>query len=143
MSFYLWSNQGIIMLLTYASRSIHIYWWLSDYYMYYIEKATSCRGKLSPRCMLSPCMTKWLCKWRRGWRYVRSNAKNAKSLIITALLTQTKVTTQWAGGGGYDQISRVTAVYTSASMFVSLHGTRWRRLFFVGKRRLQARLLLK
>ena len=47
------------------------------------------------------------------------------------------------GGGGYDQISRVTAVYTSASMFVSLHGTRWRRLFFVGKRRLQARLLLK
>ena len=58
MSFYLWSNQGILMLSTYASRTIHIYWWLSDYY--YIEKTTqppsggpgasSCRGKLSLRC---------------------------------------------------------------------------------------------
>ena len=36
--FYLWSNQGIIMLSTYASRTIHIYWWLFDYY--YIEKTT-------------------------------------------------------------------------------------------------------
>ena len=26
-------------------------------------------------------MAKWLCKWRRGWLYVRSNTKNAKSLI--------------------------------------------------------------
>ena len=27
-------------------------------------------------------MAKWLRKWRRGWLYVRSNTKNAKSLII-------------------------------------------------------------
>ena len=31
--------------------------------------------------LLSLCMTKWLRKWRRGWRYVRSNTKNAKSLL--------------------------------------------------------------
>ena len=27
-------------------------------------------------------MAKWLRKWRRGWLYVRSNTKNAKSLIL-------------------------------------------------------------
>ena len=27
-------------------------------------------------------MAKWLCKWRRGWLYVRSSTKNAKSLIL-------------------------------------------------------------
>ena len=32
--------------------------------------------------LLSLCMTKWLRKWRRGWRYVRSNTKNAKSLMF-------------------------------------------------------------
>ena len=31
--------------------------------------------------LLSLCMTKWLGKWRRGWRFVHSNTKNAKSLI--------------------------------------------------------------
>ena len=37
MKFYLCSNQQIIMLSMYASGTIHIYWWPSDYY-YYIEK---------------------------------------------------------------------------------------------------------
>ena len=31
--------------------------------------------------LLSLCMAKWLRKWRRGWLFVRSNTKNAKSLI--------------------------------------------------------------
>ena len=31
--------------------------------------------------LLSLCMAKWLCKWWRGWLNVRSNTKNAKSLI--------------------------------------------------------------
>ena len=31
--------------------------------------------------LLSLCITKWLCKWRWGWSYVHSNAKNTKSLI--------------------------------------------------------------
>ena len=31
--------------------------------------------------LLSLCMAKWLRKWRRGWLYVRSNTKNAKSLM--------------------------------------------------------------
>ena len=58
MPMYLWSNQGIFMLSTCASRTIHIYWWFSDYY--YIEKTTfppsgelgtsSCQGKLSLHC---------------------------------------------------------------------------------------------
>ena len=30
-------------------------------------------------------MAKWLRKWRRGWLYVRSNTKNAKSLITIFL----------------------------------------------------------
>ena len=32
--------------------------------------------------LLSLCMAKWLRKWRRGWLYVRSNTKNAKSLLL-------------------------------------------------------------
>ena len=31
--------------------------------------------------LLSLCMTKWPHKWQRGWCYVRSNTKNAKSLM--------------------------------------------------------------
>ena len=30
-------------------------------------------------------MAKWLRKWRRGWLYVRSNTKNAKSLLFVFL----------------------------------------------------------
>ena len=36
MLFYLWGNHGIIMLSTCTSRTIHICWWLCDYYS--IEK---------------------------------------------------------------------------------------------------------
>ena len=32
--------------------------------------------------LLSLCMTKWLRKWQRGWSYVSSNTKKAKSLKI-------------------------------------------------------------
>ena len=88
MPIYLWSNQGIYMLWTCASRTLHIYWWLSDYYS--IEKTI-----LPPSghalvdlvnlvlgqdvaSLLSLCMTKWLRKWRRGWLYVRSNTKKLK-----------------------------------------------------------------
>ena len=85
--FYLWSNQGIIMLSTYASRTVHLCWWLSDYY--YMEKTTSAlwgtwhiiMSRQIAASLLSLCMTKWLRKWRRGWCYVRSNTKNAKSLL--------------------------------------------------------------
>ena len=66
--FYPCSNQGMIMLSMCASRTIHIYWSLSDYY--YTEKTTyppsgepsasSCRGKLSLRCwafsLLNDCV---------------------------------------------------------------------------------------
>ena len=94
-SFYVWSNQGVIMLLTYASRTIHIcmYWWLFDYlYIDKKKKKKSIAALLWSFCiivseqivasLLSLCMTKWLRKWWRGWRYVRSNAKIAKSLIL-------------------------------------------------------------
>ena len=36
----------------------------------------------SLHCWAFVCMAKWLRKWRRGWLYVRSNTKNAKSLFI-------------------------------------------------------------
>ena len=36
--------------------------------------------------LLSLCMAKWLRKWRRGWLYVRSNTKNAKSLMFSRLM---------------------------------------------------------
>ena len=36
--------------------------------------------------LLSLCMAKWLRKWRRCWLYVRSNTKNAKSLVFTVWL---------------------------------------------------------
>ena len=86
--FYQWSNQGIIMLSTYASRTIHIYWWLSD--NYFIGKKISAlwgtwhiiiSGQIVASLQqLSLCMTKWLPKLRRGWRYFRPNTKSAKSL---------------------------------------------------------------
>ena len=36
--------------------------------------------------LLSLCMAEWLRKWRRGWLYVRSNTKNAKSLLFLTLI---------------------------------------------------------
>ena len=36
--------------------------------------------------LLSLCMAKWLRKWRRGWLYVRSNKKNAKSLFTKSII---------------------------------------------------------
>ena len=87
-SFYLWSSQGIITSSMYGSHTIHIYWWLSDYYL---EKTidppsggpgTSLYwGKLSLRCWAFEWL-KWLHKWRRGWHYVLSNGIIAKSLFV-------------------------------------------------------------
>ena len=54
-----------------------------------ITNLWSCSGKAGASLLgqdvvaslLSLCMAKWLRKWRRGWLYVRSNTKNAKSLL--------------------------------------------------------------
>ena len=85
------------MLSTYASRTIHIYWWLSDYY--YIRKNNISAlwaiwhifmsGEIVAS-LLSLCMTKWLRKWGWGWRYVLSNTKNANSLITLVYRRLTK-----------------------------------------------------
>ena len=40
-------------------------------------------------------MAKWLRKWRRGWLYVRSNTKNAKSLMFNANQSQTLILITW------------------------------------------------
>ena len=41
--------------------------------------------------LLSICMTKWLRKWRRGWHYVRSNTKKAKSLMYTPMIRHWRI----------------------------------------------------
>ena len=78
-------------------RTLRGYWWLSDYYS--IKKngisalwsrsgkaGASLLGQDVVASLLSLCMAKWLRKWRRGWLYVRSNTKNAKSLMSLAKL---------------------------------------------------------
>ena len=73
-------------------RTLRDYWWLSDYFSNKkndIAALWSCSGKAGASLLgqdvvaslLSLCMAKWLLKWRRGWLYVRSNTKNAKSLL--------------------------------------------------------------
>ena len=42
------------------------------------------------------CMAKWLRKWRQDWLYVRSNTKNAKSLLCGLDLTSR----MWGQGRG-------------------------------------------
>ena len=84
MLFYLWRNLGIITLSTYASRTIHIYWWLSDYY--YIENTTlppSCRsgsslcwGKLLLRC------------WAFAWLNDCTNGDEADVAFVQTQKTQ-------------------------------------------------------
>ena len=76
------------MLSTYASRTIHIYWWLSDYYMYYIEKTTyppsgepgasSCRDKLSLRC------------WAFAWLNDCANGDEADVTFVQTRKTQSR-----------------------------------------------------
>ena len=96
MELYVVFIYGVIMLSTCASRTIHIYWWFSDYN--YIEKW----GKLGHHHVGANCrfatglyMAKWLRKWQRGWLYFRSNTKNAKSLFsqtgkVSILLCQSE-----------------------------------------------------
>ena len=83
--FHAWNNQGIIMLSMCASRTVHIYWWLSDYY--YIEKTTyppsgeigasSCRrGKLSFRC------------WAFAWLNDCANGDEANVTFVQTQKTQ-------------------------------------------------------
>ena len=95
-----WSNQGMIILSMYVSRTIHIYWWLSDYY--YIEKNDIVALwwtwriivlRQAVASLLSLCMTKWLRKWWQGWHYVHSNVKTAKYLL--ALFSQSDNTCKW------------------------------------------------
>ena len=65
-------------------------WWLLLHWKNDIAALWSCSSKPSASLLgkhvvaslLSLCMAKWLRKWRRGWLYVRSNTKNAKSLIV-------------------------------------------------------------
>ena len=85
---YKWSNQGITMLSTYASRTIHVYWWLSDLLLHRKNIISALWGTWRiimsgelVALLLSLSMTEWLRKWRRGWRYVCSNTNNAKSLV--------------------------------------------------------------
>ena len=88
--FYLWSNQGMIMLSTCGSHTIHINWSLSDYY--YIEKTTypppgepsasSCRGKFSLHCWAFA----WLNDCANGneadFAFIQTKKKkNTKSLL--------------------------------------------------------------
>ena len=47
--------------------------------------------------LLSLCMAKWPCKWRRCWLYVRSNTKNAKSLLINFVQRPSGITTVFEG----------------------------------------------
>ena len=118
MSFYLWSNHKIIMYCMCASRTVHIYWWLSDYYS--IEKTVYppsghalvdlmhlVLGQIVAS-LLSLCMAKWLRKWRRGWLYVRSKKKKktrrlkwlfkTTHIMFPYILTVTKGKT-WSVGG--------------------------------------------
>ena len=88
--FFLWSNQGMIMLSTYASR---IYWSLSDYYN--IEKTTyppsgepsasSCPGKLSLRYWAFA----WLNDCANGdeadFTFVQTHTKKRKVSNITCI----------------------------------------------------------
>ena len=84
------NNYVINICFTYNT-----YWWLSDYRPYYVEKTTypsswehgasSCRGKLSLRCWAFAWLN-CLRKWRRGWHYVRSNAKIVKYLFFVTSL---------------------------------------------------------
>ena len=97
MPIYLWSNQEIFMYWTCGPRMLRIYRWLKDYNA--IEKKNdiaalwSCSGRPGASLLgqdvvaslLNLCMAKWLRKWRRSWLYVRSNTKNAKSLMLSAL----------------------------------------------------------
>ena len=57
--------------------------------------------------LLSLCMAKWLRKWRRGWLYVRSNTKNAKSLIswVGTSYQQHIPTSQFLPGLPYNKTS--------------------------------------
>ena len=91
------------MLSTYASRTIHIllmtFWLLlhrkkQQHSRPLVDLPIIALGQIVAS-LLSLCMTKWLHKWRRGWRYVRSNAKNAKSLLFRVL--QKIIVSLWFG----------------------------------------------
>ena len=87
--FCLWSNQGMIMLSTCASRTIHIYLTFSDYYSIEKNNISALWGNLAHHLsgqiiasLLSLCIAKWLRKWRWGWLYVRWNTKKRKVFNI-------------------------------------------------------------
>ena len=50
------------------------------------KAGASLLGQDAVASLLSLCMAKWLRKWRRGWLYVRSNTKHAKSVLCSALI---------------------------------------------------------
>ena len=94
MPIYLWSDKILC-----SKRVAHVHCVAIDDLVIYtplkndITALWSCSGKADASLLgqdvvaslLSLCMAKWLCKWRRGWLYVRSNTKNAKSLLNLAL----------------------------------------------------------
>ena len=87
---------GVIKKYVCNERVVHVYYVAIDDLVITtplkkndIAALWSCSGKAGASLLgqdvvaslLSLCMAKWLRKWRRGWLYVRSNTKNAKSLL--------------------------------------------------------------
>ena len=95
--FYLWSNQGMIMLSTCASRTILIYWSLSDYYS--IEKqhirplgnlahhhvGENCRFAAEP---LHGWMTAQMATRLTYFTFVQTHKKSKVSIISNNFMTR-------------------------------------------------------
>ena len=95
MPIYLWSQGRVVKRCLCSERLVHVHYVAIDDLVITtplkndITTLWRCSGKAGASLLgqdvvaslMSLCMAKWLCKWRRGWLYVRSNTKNAKSLL--------------------------------------------------------------
>ena len=97
MPIYLWSDQDFLC----SERVVYVHYVASDDLLITtpLKKRYdlwSCSGRAGASLLgqdvvaslLSLCMAKLLRKWRRGWLYVRSNTKNAKSLLSEPTVQQ-------------------------------------------------------
>ena len=74
------------MFSAYALRTIYAYWWFSD--KYYIKNNNNTAAlwqtwRIIVSGQIVASRAEFLHDWRRGWRYVRSNVKIAKSLLLS------------------------------------------------------------